>query len=351
MNSSRFSSRVGSRLRACTLALAAAGAGCGGETVAYDAGASMPMVEGGPRVEGGGEPTIPTGGAACTVTSEETVAVKVRLTVTWPANASYERGTGPYVIWLLSRYAIDGQNNITSTTRICQIVSPPVTTSPGGCNLATSLPVGPESTWFASPLSEWKKVTRTTVATGVLGGRTVGSSITIHPSVTLFGLKDTSPYQDAATPWPPASGAPFGAAPDYEDEEGDGTPGITLLPMNEAVAFDLPVDLTGTCGQAAPGADRIFEASRIELSLYGTSTSCTEAAGTADVSLLDGRIVGCGLKEDGGLCTPDQSAFVDSRWPTLQPGAATFEQVMLAGGASATCDDAVAALPDAVAGQ
>jgi hypothetical protein len=321
------------------LALSSACAGCSsGKTAALDSGP-------------------PGDGGACPARTDETVAVKIRMSVTWPATAGFVRGTGPYVIWLLSRYAIDGQNNITSTTRICQI-GPPAITQSSGPDLALSVPVGfTKVSWLASPVSEWKKVTKTTVATGVLGGWAIGSSIAIHPSVSLFGLKDSSQYKDAATPWPSASSDPypFGTAPDYEDEEGDGTPGITVLPMEEGLPAsdglptedagpsELPVDLSEMPGR---NADRIFEATRIELSLYGTSTSCVAASGKADVSLIDARIIGCRLAADGGLCTRQQTGLVDSNWPPYKPGPATFEQVVLMAGASATCDDVVAALPD-----
>jgi hypothetical protein len=264
------------------------------------------------------------------------------MTVTWPGTAGYIPGTGSYVIWLLSRYAIDGRNNITSTTRTCQIGPPAITESPG--DLATSMPVGyVKMVRLASPVSEWKKVAKTTVATGVLSGWAVGSSITIHPSVSLFGLKDSSQYKTPTTPWPSASSDPypFGTATAYEDEEGDGTPGITLLSMAGAGYAGIPTSLAPN----APIADRVYAASRIELSLYGTSKSCGEASGTANVSLIDTRFIGCHLEGDGGLCTPDQSDFIDL-WPTYLPGPATFEQVVLPGGASATCDDVVAAFPD-----
>jgi hypothetical protein len=318
--------RLSSLFWVWALALSSACAGCSssGETAALDSGP-------------------PGGGGACPARTDETIAVKIRMTVTWPGTAGYIPGTGSYVIWLLSRYAIDGQNNITSTTRICQIGLPAITESPS--DLATSRPVGDVKIWLASPVSEWKKVTKTTVATGVLGGWAVGSSIAIHPSVSLFGLKDSSQYKDAATPWPSASSDPypFGTAPDYEDEEGDGTPGVTLLSLADAGYAEIPTSLSPT----APVADRVYAASRIELSLYGTSKSCGEASGTANVSLIDNRFIGCHLEGDGGLCTPDQSDFVDATWQvTYLPGPATFEQVVLPEGASATCDDVVAALPD-----
>jgi hypothetical protein len=84
----------------------------------------------------------------------------------------------------------------------------------------------------------------------------------------------------------------------------------------------------------------------IELSLYGMSTSCTEASGTATVGLIDRRIIGCSIEGDGGLCTHTESGYLDSTWPSYLPGSATFDQVALPSGASATCQDVVAALPD-----
>jgi hypothetical protein len=318
--------RISSLFWIWALALSSACAACSsGQTTALDSGP-------------------PGDGGACPARTDETVAVKIRMTVTWPGTAGHIPGAGSYVIWLLSRYAIDGRNNITSTTRICQIGQPAVTEHPD--DFVTSAPVGYlKLVRLASPVSEWKKVTKTTVATGVLGGWSVGSSMAIHPSVSLFGLKDTSEYKKPTTPWPSASSDPypFGTAPDYEDEEGDGTPGITLLSIADAGYAEITTSLSPT----APAADRVYAASRIELSLYGTSKSCEQVSGTAEVSLLDSRFIGCRLEGDGGLCTPDQSAFVDVTWQVaFRPGPATFEQVVLPASASATCDDVVAALPD-----
>jgi hypothetical protein len=98
-------------------------------------------------------------------------------------------------------------------------------------------------------------------------------------------------------------------------------------PRARALRWHLPLAFPRASGLA----DRVYAASRIELSLYGTRRSCDEVSGTTDVSLLDSRFIGCRLEGDGGLCTPDQSALVDVTWqvPYL-PGPATFEQVVLA---------------------
>ncbi len=345
MNSSRTDP-----LRGCALALSLACAGCPGlaDGSAPDAGSS----QGSGAAEGGVAPPIIVSGPSCLTSPVEVAAVEVRVSVSWDAVGMLRRGTGTYAAWLLARYAIDGQDHVQSTTRICRLVAPPIARSNVSCGA-----LGPGSDLdvrFESPVSEWKKVTKTIASTGDLGGRTIGSSFAVDSSVFLYGLSDASRYITAATPWPaPGSPDPFalGDPPHYVDEEGQGTPGITfLLPDGDPGSPanpEVPLDLTSGCGIGGPASDRIFAVLRLEMSLYGTRTSCIETSGTANVSLLDSRIVGCDVEGDGGACTNDQSEFVDLTWPKFVPGPATFEQVLLSAGDSATCDDVVAALPEA----
>jgi len=323
-------------------------AGCGGSvaTVAGASGASRDA--GGLLAEGGEGKVLPPseGASPCLAEIDQTAALKVSMTVSWAANHMFVGGSGPYELWLLARYAIDGQNNITSAMSVCQIVTPSVMLGDGP-DLATSVPPTTFDDRLASPATEWARVTRTASARGVQGDRSIGSSIAIDPFVFLFGLGDSSAYETPATPWPPASSDPypFGTTPDYEDEEGDGTPGITLLSMASVPPTPGGYGPIATSLSSRPRiADRIFAVARIGLSLYGTYTSCVEARGTADVSLIDRRFVGCSIEGDGGLCSPDEAAFVDATWVTFLPGSATFDQVELS--PSATCDDVVAAIPD-----
>jgi hypothetical protein len=331
-----------------TVAMYVACAACRGSVEGGSLDSGLLSVEGG----GAAAPGQTGSGASCPSTSQQVVAIEVRASVTWPSTGKYAGGSGTYVIWLRSQYSIDAQHRIAASMRICQIVLPPVPLQ--FCGLATSIPQGlTQYLRLSSPASEWKKVTKTISAAGAVGGQTVGASIRIDPAVFLYGLKDSSPYAASATPWPGPSADPFGDPPDYVDEQGDGTPGITLLLADNDPNYpglpEIPLNLGGVgCGGTGRAADRIFQVSRLEMSLAGVRTSCTEARGVADVPLIDGRIVGCDVESDAGACTPNEVDFVDSNLPAWQPtGSASFEQVVLPAGGAATCDDVVAALPEA----
>ncbi len=279
-------------------------------------------------------------GTACTPATKQTVGVMINMNVTWPATASINGGKGAYVLWLLSTYDVTGLN-LAATIKTCQLTTPPISLTPTG-DIASGLMAGAMGkVGTASPVSEWNKVTRTSMTTGALGGWNIGSSISIADSVTLDGLPPDSTFKDPTTKWPPASAAgnPFGMGFMYQDEEGDMKPGITVLPLATAGYAQIRTGLGGM----QPATDALYIASRTELSMYGTSTSCTETSGIADVKLIDNHVIGCDIAGDGGTCMDTQYGYIDSNRTVYVPGAAAFIQKVLADGA--TCDDVVAALP------
>jgi len=289
---------------------------------------------------GGTHPTVAGTGAACTPATTQTVAVQINLAVTWPGTGSIDKGNGPYVLWLLSTYDVDSSNNITATSKTCQLTTPPIALNATG-QMASGC-TGPCQVGTQSPASEWDKVKRTNPATGVLGGWNVVSSIYIAPAVSLYGLPATSTYADPTTKWPPASAAgyPFGMNPVYTDEEGDSNPGIAVLPITTTGYADIR---TGFGAMLQPATDALYIASRTQLSMYGTSTSCMDTSGTADVTLIDNHVIGCDITGGGGACTPPQFGYIDANRTVYVPGTATFTQKVLTAGA--TCADVVAALP------
>ena len=319
----------------CALLLSAAGAACG--SLAQNAGPDSGAPGAGVHAaeQDGAGPILAGTGKPCVQRAVELAAIKISANVSWQATGGHNGGRGLYDIWLLTKYAIDAQNNVHATNRF-RAFAPPAVVLGIGDTLATDVPCPGRETQITSPVEEWDRVTKTSQSSGVLGGWNVGSSISMDPSVSLFGLKDTSAYKDAATPWP-VGGDPFGKSPDYESEEGDGRPGVAFVPVS--CPDCAVVRATIACG--APAGSRLFVALRIELSLYGTNLSCTEVSGTATVPLLDTRIVGCDLGGDGGPCTPSQTAFLDSDYPDYTVGAAAYHQVMLPG-ETATCADVLA---------
>ena len=287
------------------------------------------------------------GGMTCPVQTSQTVGVQINLNVTWPSTGSINGGMGPYVLWLLSDQTIDGTGKISAVTHTCQLTTPPIQLNAtgdvaSGCTAGEMCKVGTQS-----PVSEWAKVTRTTMVTGQLGGWNVGSSISIDQAVTLNGLPPDSMFKDPTTKWPPfsASGIPFGTGFMFTDDQtGDMTPGIAVIPTTTAGYAKIR---TGLGTPLKPAVDKIYIASRTQLGMYGVSSSCTEASGTAFVKLIDNHVIGCEIEGMTGParndCAPDQSGYIDSNRTVYVPHAATFKQKVLTAGA--TCTDVVAALP------
>jgi hypothetical protein len=146
---------------------------------------------------------------------------------------------------------------------------------------------------------------------GTLGGWNIGSSLAIDPSTSFYGLSATSSFANPSTPWPCHETSLMMS--DITDDDMDGHPGITTTPSN-MMGYSLPAT-AATIGAAQ--ADELYVVLRTQLSLYGTSTSCTDGSGTATVQLLNNHIVGChlaGQPADAGACSPgasNQYDFID----------------------------------------
>jgi hypothetical protein len=350
------SSRIASFSQGFALLLLAASAGCS-STSGSDAGASTGSSSGsgssgsgssgsGGSGSGGATPVVDGGGASCPPQTDVTAAVQVNVSVTWPEAVSINGGSGPYVLWLLSTYTVGSDNKVTSSTRTCQVTAPAIDLTTTG-DIASGVPTGMMGkVGYTVPVVEWNKVMRASTSTGELGGWNVGSSIYIAASVALIGLSDSSPYKDPTKTWPNgnAKGYPFGGPPAPSflvAEEGDpSTIGVAAVPLTTAGYAKIRTALGG----GGPAVDKMWSASRTEFSLYGTSSSCKEASGTANVKLIDSHVVGCEIEDGGGPCTdPAQWGYIDSNRTVYKPGASTFKQVYLTTGA--TCDDVIAALP------
>jgi hypothetical protein len=320
---------------------------------------------------------IDGGGTACTPNPHETVGAKIALTVTWPttlANAGCDDKSTPPCkgtinIWLLTQYNIDSMGKVTGTTATCGNQTPPIPLTMTGTQsegldpskTTAVVDVGFDPTVWANILANPKKAP--TQTTGALGGWAIGSSMQINPTNSVYGLSDTSMYASATATWP---GSEMDiAATDITDDDNDGFPGITGTPstMNGDV-------LPSTAAQLSPPyaaqADKLFLTLRTELSLYGTSSSCTDISGTVGVQQLNNHVIGCELANDGGLCTQPQWDFIDSNTTVyLGPGvvvppgmmAASFAPSGISGtfnakilstdvdGGGIQCSDVLAAFP------
>jgi hypothetical protein len=137
---------------------------------------------------------------------------------------------------------------------------------------------------------------------------------------------------------------------DITDDDGDGEPGITDYPLSDnAMGYYLPA--TGL-GGTAPKADKLYIVSRTEVTLYGTSTSCTDTKGTVTVPEYNLHVVGC--HDLGAMdCMASEWQFIDGN-VTVYAGTGgksstitgTFESKQLAtDGGDPGCDAVITAFP------
>ncbi len=348
-----ISSRIGLMGHGFVVMILAACAGCSSSSPSASgtsssssgsgSGSGSGSSSGGTPVGDGGTPVVDGGGMACPAnTYPQSVGTLVTVAVTWPGTAAVAKGGGNFYIWLLTTYTADSSNKITGTVFSCGNTPAVLTLSATG-DLALGVPTGmtglikpqyPADSWDGTP---------GTPITGTLGGTNVGSSFLTEPSVSLFGLKATDPLSDPTMKWPTSYSALDMSDLTYPDGgayvAGSGHPGIRGT-------FDStpPYYLSGTSlAPGAPKADQFWIVSRTQIGLYGLSTSCTETTGTANVSLINNRVVGCELIDGGGPCTTDQYGFLDSNTTQYAPGVGTFDSKNLSSGA--TCADVLTALP------
>ena len=283
---------------------------------------------------------VPGTGMDCTKTYPLSVGTLVSVAVSWPGTAAVSKGSGTFYIWLLTTYTADASGKITGTTYSCGNTPAVLTLSATG-DMSLGAPPGSQIK-PTYPADSWNGTPGTAI-TGTLGGTKVGSSFAINKSVALYGLKPTDPLSDPSMMWPTSYSALTQSDLTYADGGayvmgGPGHPGIRGV-------FDgtPPYYLAGTSlAMNSPRADTFYSATRSAIAMCGTTTSCTETSGTATVTLLNNRVVGCDIV-DGGACTTDQYGFLDSNTTQYMPGAATFKAKDLSSGA--TCADVLSAFP------
>jgi hypothetical protein len=349
------SSRIGLFGQGCVVMILAACAGCSSSSSTPPPGGSS---SGGSSSGGSGDGGTPLvvgdKTMACMTTFPVATSVLVSLTVKWGGQDAITSGTGTYYLSLLSVYSVDSNNNVTGTTTPCGTQAPDVTLSDLGA-MATGVPSGSEVR-PVYPAPSFAGAVSTNIK-GVVGGQNVGSSFEIDPTVSLTGIAGSSPLgaltaDGGTTMWPPLTGIPQSDWT-YIDGgayvPGQGVPGLSGIFYSGATPFILPRTALST---TAPQVDHAQFISRIELGLYGLAKSCTETSGMAMVATLDNHIVGCTRvvgsgtpPSDGGACADMEYSFIDSNTTVYKPQGGTFDAKQLTGGASATCADALTALP------
>jgi hypothetical protein len=349
-----ISSRIGLLGQGCVVMILAACAGCSSSSGSSGAPPGNPDASGsssGGSSGGSGDGStasnavVDGGGGSCpALTYPVSVGTIVNTTVSWNATAAVAKGSGAFYIWLLTTYSIDATGKISGNTVTCGNQPAVLTLSQTG-DIALQVPSGQSGQIKPEyPADSWDGITPTAI-TGTLGGTNIGSSFEVDPSVTLIGLKPTDALSDPMMKWPTSNTALTQTDLTYPDGgayvTGQGHPGVRGI-------FDPtpPFYLSGTSlSQGSPRADQFWSVTRTQLALYGTSTTCTETKGTATVTLINNRIVGCEISDDGGACTADEYGFLDGNTTQYTPAASgnTFDSKNLTAGA--TCADVLTALP------
>lgn len=169
-----------------------------------------------------------------------------------------------------------------------------------------------------------------TTETVVLTKSGPGANFSLPATAFLMGTTLSNPVSAA---WPSASGLT------QRDMDGDGKPGVTA-DFRSGGGYDEPLTASS---RSTARADKPYVASRLVFSLNGTLTSCTASSGSATVSHLDTRILGCKIAGSTRDCSGSERDFLDQNNPEYQPGVASYRLAKLADGAS--CASVRQALP------
>lgn len=274
--------------------------------------------------------------AKCSFTG--TWATFVRVPVTWPgAPFVLNAGQGEVKQWTISHRVQDSLLNLHETVIACSIFLPDLT----GSVLTSNQKFGirfPDELFDKGKAPPYPFKTTVTLVGNV-------PQWTTEPVATLTGLSLPNPASD---PWPsPAVPA------DFRDDDMDGSPGATVLPVDPSVDATYnwpPVGLPTAFGQDYPRAKRISIIARSVAKLHGTVQSCDELQGAADIVVIGNQpainstVIGC-VKTDGQTCSSSEASFVDQIRPQFAPsGPGTLISVRLP--PNATCADARARFPN-----
>jgi hypothetical protein len=287
---------------------------------------------------GGSSSGVVYDGGVCSPETDLTVAANIAINVTWPATTAGNSGTGTVHVWLLAKFTANG-NQFTGSSQTCGLSLPDLalnglgSIAAGGSKVQIQIPA---SVWSAASMPNYQ-------STGSQTGWGPPSTFSIDPTLALIGLALPSGTDPTTYTWPTSSWS-FPSGTTFPDGDGDGNPGITASPLS-GNGYVLPPTAIGL-GGSAPGADKVYLATRTRVSLSGNWTSCTDLSGTAQITNFDNHVVGCHI-HNGSACTTGaantQADFIDQNRTVYVPGSAKFVAKTLA--TTGTCADALSALP------
>jgi hypothetical protein len=259
------------------------------------------------------------GPLACDLTG--TYAVKVSVTVSWPASF-IEAGTAGAELWLRLQATQSG-STMSGTLLPCGFQLP---------DFALPITLGSETYGmrFRDTLFDTVPSFLNTIpASFTIGGASVpGAALSLAPTGMVVGTTLANPTTDI---WPANS------ALANVDTDVDGNPGVTAIYLNDATHVYPPANFIGS-----HRSDLAYAAARFAFSASGSITSCTELGGGAAVQHFDTHVRGCHIA-GAGDCTTTQRDFVDANRPIYVPLSASYQAIKIAAGT--TCTQLRALLP------
>ncbi|MBN1656520.1 MAG: hypothetical protein JXA30_22305 [Deltaproteobacteria bacterium] len=275
----------------------------------------------------GGEGSVPVcnAGVCSTVCDlSGTFAIKVSVDVTWEQRQWIKEGSGTVFLWSMLQGAHNG-NSVTGTLLECGVIGPRVeskTLHGEFYRLTFPNELFDQTTSYLPPGS---------ATSATLGSALPDATFELTRTSLLMGATMTDPLDD---PWPSSASG----LEDFDTDE-DGNPGVSAVYANSAGDIYPPLDSSPLHLHAST----TFAANRATYALSGTLTSCTQSAGTADVTHLDLRIFGCVRVEESELCDTTEADILDINVPVYDISAASYTLVRIDD--SATCADVRDALP------
>ncbi len=258
-------------------------------------------------------PSAPSTTSTCDVSGAW--AFMLAIDVSWAGTGPLLAGTGKVFLWAL----LDAQPHADSLT---------VTLLPCGSDLPDFQSILGETYGLAFPPALFDRSPPYLVPTSTTVSAS-SASLSLPVEATLLGLQMANPVADL---WP---ASPAGV--DEVDMDRDEKPGVTSLAKTGGAHRNLPVEASLIPARA----DKLYMALRSVATLTSPIASCTQASGSADVT-LDSHVLGCHLAA-GGECSASQASFAEGNRTVFTVSSATFQSSKLSG--AGTCPAVRAALP------
>ena len=264
-------------------------------------------------------------GAACPAITSATLGAKITMSVSWPASSGRtQAGSGTADLWLFVSPTSLSDTNLSGNARMCNLALPDT-------QLATAVApyMGGTTLQIQIPPSVWDQ-TPSFPGIATQSGWGPPNTFAVLPVLVVYGLSlpDAGAYD-----WPSsASGFPQGSVANP----------LIATPLNgtiNGVSYTYPPI---EASRSPAKADQVSIVTRVQVSLNGHYTSCTEQSGAANVMLFDNHVVGCHVA-GGSACTSAQADFLDSNRTVYTVNSATFVAKVMP--STAACADVLSALP------